>query len=305
MFKHSTNEIIMVRPKAFHFNPSTIFSNVYQKKDNTDPKIVQQRALLEFDLLVKKLKNEGIKVNVIEDKIEPKTTDCIFPNNWFSIHEDNKLVIYSMFSENRRYEKDKFFKEVLEIFQRNRENVATSVIDYSNNEDKGIFLEGTGAMVIDRKNKVAYCALSNRADKDLFLEFCKDTHHQGVYFEAFQDNKPIYHTNVLMGIGPKNTLICMDAIKTEDREKVRDSLIKGGNQIIEITPEQVKKFLGNTIELKGRDGDIICMSKVAYDSLSEKQIKMIEKDSKILYSDISTIEFYGGGSLRCMIAEVF
>ncbi len=306
MYRQITNEIIMVRPAAFHFNPDTIESNIYQKKDDRDPSLVQKKAEEEFDNLVNLLEEEGIQVNVIQDFKEPRTTDCVFPNNWFSSHEGGQLVIYSMFSKFRRLEIDKFYREVRKIVEkRQKEENTMAVYDYSGNAENGKFLEGTGAMCIDRVNKVAYCALSPRADKELFLRFCRDTDHKPVFFRAYQDNVPIYHTNVLMGIGSKNVVVCLDAIDEADRDMVREELVKGGRTIVEISLDQVKSFLGNVIELEGKEGSVFCMSKTAYDSLNEKQKVEIEKHSKILYADIPTIEFYGGGSLRCTIAEVF
>ncbi|MDI9472137.1 MAG: amidinotransferase [Tissierellia bacterium] len=307
MFKHTTDEVVMVRPTAFMYNPVTAVTNLYQQSDDKDPKIVQAEALKEFEGLVKALREKGVTVNVLEDTPEPSTPDSIFPNNWFSTHEGGTMVVYPMFTENRQSEIAKFRSEVEEIAARKQQSEKLfTIIDYSKNREREQILEGTGSMVIDRKNKVAYCVLSPRADKELFLKFCEDTGHKPVYFRAFQDGAPIYHTNVLMGIGGENVIICLDAICDEDRERVASSLREGGNNIIDITPEQVKNFLGNTLELKGGDGkNFIAMSDVAYNCLTPEQKEQIEKSTEIVHVDIANIEFYGGGSVRCMIAEVF
>ena len=307
MFKHTTNSVIMVRPAGFYANPDTADDNVYQNSSDESLESIQAKALAEFDNVVELLKKEGIDVNVIQDVKEPSTPDCIFPNNWFSSHEGDTLVIYSMFSQARRYEMEKFKRQVEEILLRKNDNRLLSVLDYSYATKRNIFLEGTGAMVIDRKNKVAYCSVSKRADKELFYHFCKDTGHTPVTFSAMQDDQPIYHTNVLMGIGEELTLICLDTIVDEnERKMVKESLENGGNTIVELSLDQVKNFLGNNIELKAKEGkNILAISTTAYNSLCAEQIKIIEEKLKIFHAPIDTIEYYGGGSMRCMIAEIF
>lgn len=307
MYRHSASEVVMVKPAAFKFNAETAVNNAYQQNDDTSLDKVQERALEEFNNLVAELEKRGVKVNVLEDTPEPATPDSIFPNNWFSTHEGGTMVVYPMFAENRQQEIVKFRDQVEEIAAKSfKDEPIFKIFDYSKNNVKEKILEGTGSMVIDRKNKVAYCALSPRADKELFLQFCKDTGHEPVYFVAKQDGVVIYHTNVLMGIGEKNAIICLESIEEDKRDYVKKKLEDGGNNVIEITLDQVKKFLGNTLELKGSDGkNFIAMSTTAYNSLTEEQKKAIEKETEILAADISTIEFYGGGSVRCMIAEIF
>ena len=269
--KHTTNEVVMVRPKGFFFNAQTAVNNAYQHNDEADLNEVQKRALAEFNNLSDALKAKGVKVNILEDTAEPKTPDSIFPNNWFSTHEGGIMCIYPMFAENRQMEISKFKEKVVKICKdKDKDEEFFKIFDYSENHDKNKFLEGTGSIVIDRKNKVAYCSLSPRADKNLFETWCKDTGHVGVAFESRQDGKLIYHTNIVMGIGEKKAIICLEAVDEKDRQRVKDKLIEGGN-----------------------------------DSLEKDQIKKIEETTEIVCVDISTIEYYGGGSARCMIAEIF
>lgn len=307
MYKHSTNSIVMVRPIAFKYNAETAVNNIYQNNDDTDVNIVQEQALEEFDNMVKALRDKGVNVNVLQDNLDPPTPDSIFPNNWFSTHEGGTLVIYPMFAENRQEEIFKFKDEVMNIsFENSKDSEFFTVIDYHRNRDKNQILEGTGSMVIDRKNKVAYCALSARADEELFVKFCQDTGHEPVFFQAKQDGEVIYHTNILMGIGQKNTLICLDSIEEAKRDLVIKKLEEGGNNIIDLSFEQIKAGAGNTLELVDKDGkNFIVMSLNAYNSLTDDQIKEIEKSTEILAVDINTIEYYGGGSARCMMAEIF
>ena len=307
MYKHSASEVVMVKPAGFQFNAETAVNNAYQSNDGADVESVQEKALREFEAVVEALEKRGVKVNVLEDTLDPATPDSIFPNNWFSTHEGGTMVVYPMFADNRQMEIAKFRDQVEKIAEESaKDETFFKVLDYSKNAAKGKVLEGTGSMVIDRKNKVAYCALSPRADKELFLQFCEDTGHKPVYFVAEQDGVVIYHTNILMGIGEKNALICLESIEEGKREEVRKSLEEGGNNVIELSLEQIKNSLGNTLELKGSDGkNFIAMSQKACDMLTEEQRKQIEAETEIVAIDISTIEFYGGGSVRCMIAEVF
>ena len=307
MYQHTTDEVVMVRPAAFFANPETAADNVYQQSSDEKLEVIQTKALKEFDDLVTILRAEGLKVNVLQDIVLPSTPDSIFPNNWFSSHEGATMIVYPMFPKFRRDEAGKFQNSIAQIAQKKaKKGEFFRVIDYSYNTEIEKYLEGTGAMVIDRKNKVAYCCISQRADKELFEKFCKDTGHEAVSFHAQQDGKPVYHTNVIMGIGQENAIICLDAIvDKKEREMVENKLKSGGNIIVEITLEQVKQFLGNNLELKGKNGNILTMSEVAYKALTTEQIKMIEKSTKIVYAPIETIEFYGGGSVRCMIAEIF
>lgn len=305
MKRHVTNEVLMIRPAAFKFNAETALNNQYQNNDDKNPEEVQKRALEQFDTMVKQMREKGVKVNVLQDTAIPNTPDSIFPNNWFSTHPEKRFVLYPMFAENRRLEVDKHRKSVEEIYKNIHGEYTT--FNYLDSADKNIFLEGTGSMVIDRKNKVAYAVISPRTDKDLFIKYCNDLGFKPMFFEAFQDGDPVYHTNVIMGIGEELAIICLESIRDlDERNRIKDELEAGGNTVIDISFEQVKEFLGNNLEVKGTgDKNLLLMSDAAYKSLTEEQKKLIEEKVEILHSDISTIEFYGGGSARCMVAEIF
>lgn len=303
---HVSNEVIMVRPAGFYANPNTAADNIYQQASDESLEIINEKAVKEFNELVLKLEDKGIKVNILEDIKEPSTPDCIFPNNWFSSHEDGSFVLYPMFAIQRRLESIKFVDQVKKIMQDKNNNREIVEYDYRDYVNQDMYLEGTGAMVIDRKVKVAYCCISARANKEVFLKYCEDTGHTPVMFSGLQDGIPVYHTNVIMGIGEKLAIICLDAIvDKEERNKVEQSLKDAGNEILDISLEQVKEFLGNNLELKGKDRNVIAMSTRAFNSLSDKQLEIIDKHADIVHSDIHTIEYYGGGSVRCTIAEVF
>ena len=305
MKKNITNKILMVRPALFAFNEETAVNNYYQKRDNKTVQEIQNSALIEFDKMVEKLKSIGIDVKVIQDTKEPHTPDSIFPNNWFSTHYSNTVVLYPMFAENRRLERT---DGIYDFFD-NVDNL--NVVDYSSLEKENIFLEGTGALVLDRKNKKAYCSLSKRADEKLLDIFCEDAGYKKIAFHSYQtindERKSIYHTNVMMAMGENYAILCADSIDDlEERAKVIGELEKDEKEIVYISEQQVENFLGNTIELVNNEGVNICiMSATAYSVLTDEQKSIIEKYDVILPVDVHTIEKYGGGSARCMIAELF
>lgn len=300
-----TNRVLMVRPAAFTYNCETAKDNLYQKNDYKDDKELQKKAVIEFDTLAEKLREKTIEVLVIQDTKEPHTPDSIFPNNWFSTHKNGTLILYPMYAENRRLERT---SKVLDFV---KDKEALKIIDLTENEKTGRILEGTGSMCLDRKNKIAYASLSKRTNEELFKEFCEIMDYKPVSFSGKQtvDGKkvPIYHTNVLMTIGEEYVLIFLDSIEDEkEKVRVRKSILDSGKELIEITEEQTNHFLGNALELRKKDGNkILVMSKSANDILREDQRKIIEKSAEIVYSDIPTIERYGGGSVRCMLAEFF
>lgn len=306
--KQTTNSILMIRPVAFRMNEQTAVNNYYQKVlDGLDPDTVNERAREEFDAFVKKLREAGVEVVVIEDTKEPDTPDSIFPNNWISFHENADVVLYPMFAVNRRQERRDDILDILE----EKGFVIENVVDYTLAEEDDYFLEGTGSILLDRANGKAYCALSPRADEELFIEFCEDMELTPVIFEAFQDvdgeRKQIYHTNVMMCLGETFAVICADCIDDkQERKSVLDSLKADGKDIIFITEDQVNNFAGNMLEVQGIGGQrYVVMSKAAHKSLTADQVSKLEKHARILSSSLDTIEACGGGSARCMMAEIF
>lgn len=306
--QQTTNTILMIRPVNFRMNEQTAVNNYYQKDlENTLPKTVNAKAQQEFDAYVDKLKQIGVNVIVVNDTENPNTPDSIFPNNWVSFHENGNVGLYPMFAENRRAERREDILETLEADG----FLINNVIDYTSAEDEAVFLEGTGSVILDRVNRKAYCALSPRADEDLFIEFCEDFEFFPVIFNANQTvdgkRKAIYHTNVMMCVAETFAVICLSSI---DDKKERKNVIKhlrdDGKTIIDITEAQVNNFAGNMLQVKGADNELyLIMSQTAYDCLTKQQIETLEQHTKILSSSLNTIEVCGGGSARCMMAEVF
>ena len=304
----TTNTILMIRPVAFRMNEQTAVNNYYQKVlDDLLPATVNAKAQAEFDAYVEKLRAAGINVVVVDDTLEPDTPDSIFPNNWVSFHESGDVALYPMFAENRRLERR---EDVLDILEENGFKI-NDIMDYTSAEEDNIFLEGTGSIILDRANEKAYCALSPRADEELFIEFCEDFEYTPVIFEAFQtvngERKHIYHTNVMMCIAETFAVICADCIDDKkERKMVLDNLKESGKEVILITEEQVNNFAGNMLQVRGaNDERFLVMSNAAYQSLTKDQIAKVEKHCKILHASLDVIEACGGGSARCMMAEVF
>jgi hypothetical protein len=297
----STNSLLMIRPVAFGFNVQTAESNAFQNRDQ-DQQLVQQKAQQEFDGFVDMLRHNGVNVTVIEDTVEPHTPDSIFPNNWVSFHDNGDILLYPMQAENRRLERR---EDIIRQLGTNFE--ASHIIDLSRFEAKEQFLEGTGSMVLDRENKIAYACLSPRTNVEVLKAFCDYTGYRSITFDAFDQNgKAIYHTNVLMAIGSKFAVICLESIPDAmEKEAVITSLKEKRKEIFDITFEQMNQFAGNMLEVKNMSGEIlIVMSQTAFLSLTGEQRIALEKYGKIIYADINTIETNGGGSARCMMAEV-
>jgi len=303
-----TNTIIMIRPLSFRMNEETAINNYYQKELHTlSAETIQFRALQEFDAFVEKLINCGINVIVIDDSKETDTPDAVFPNNWVSFHCNGDVGLYPMFAENRRLERREDIFDILESkgFEIN------NIIDYSSAEEESVFLEGTGSLLLDRVHRKAYCALSPRADEDLFIEFCEDFEYTPIPFVANQTingkRLPIYHTNVMMCLAEDFAIVCLECIDDKkERKNLMSHLKQDGKQVITISENQVVKFAGNMLQVFGANNNkYLVMSKGAFESLSIQQINQIEKYSKIIYSSLDTIEACGGGSARCMMAEVF
>ena len=298
----------MIRPVAFRMNEQTAINNYYQKVlDGLSPSTVNEKAQHEFDVFVEKLRNIGIDVTVVDDVLEPDTPDSIFPNNWISFHENADVALYPMFAENRRLERR---EEILDLLEEKGFEIE-NIVDYTDAEIDGFYLEGTGSLLLDRANAKAYCALSPRADEELFIEFCEDFDMEPILFSAFQtvngERKLIYHTNVMMCLGENFAVICADCIDDKkERKLVLDHLKKDNKEIILISEDQVNNFAGNMLEVRGDDNKhYLIMSAAAHQCLTEKQIEQLQKHATILSSSLDTIEACGGGSARCMMAEIF
>lgn len=296
----------MIEPAAFNYNPETAENNYYQVLSDLSDGEIQKKAFEEFHTFVSKLKSNGIDVIVIRDKVENGTPDSIFPNNWVSFHENGKVILYPMFAPTRRNERRMDIIETLgQKFEINE------VIDFSSSEDSGRFLEGTGSIILDRPNKIAYAAISQRTDHALFEELCDIINYTPVAFTANQsvdgERLPIYHTNVMMEVGTHIAVVCLECIDDiSERNYLRKMLEESGKEVIEISEEQVENFAGNMLEVHDNSGNCYqIMSTSAYNSLTEEQIQSIESYCKIIHSSLDTIESNGGGSARCMMAEVF
>lgn len=306
--KQTTNTILMIRPIGFRMNEQTAVNNYYQKVlENVLPSTVNAKAQQEFDDYVEKLRSYGVNVIVVSDTNDSDTPDSIFPNNWISFHEDGTVGLYPMFAENRRLERR---EDVLDILEKEG-FVIENIIDYTSAEEEEVFLEGTGSLLLDRENRKAYCALSPRADEELFIEFCEDFEYTPVVFTANQtvnkERKAIYHTNVMMCLAETFAVICLASIDDKkERKNVIKHLKEDGKEIIDISEAQVNNFAGNMLQVRGKDDErFLVMSQAAYSSLTKEQIHKIEKHCKIISSSLDVIEGCGGGSARCMMAEVF
>lgn len=306
--KQTTHTLLMVRPATFRLNEQTAVNNYYQTQFQNQPAVdVNQLAQQEFDGLVAKLRQAGIRVIIFDDDGSLDTPDSVFPNNWISFHENNDVALYPMFAENRRRERR---EEVLELVEDNGFEIK-HIVDYSEAEDEGLFLEGTGSLVLDRVNRKAYCALSPRADEELVIEFCEDFEYTPVIFTAFQtvnnQRLPIYHTNVMMCVGSRFAVICLDSIDDKkERKNVVQHLEQDGKEIIAITEDQVSRFAGNMLEVENQEGQsFTILSEAALNSLNPQQLATLKKYTTPLSSNLTVIETLGGGSARCMLAEVF
>ncbi|MDG1572133.1 arginine deiminase-related protein [Robiginitalea sp. M366] len=302
-----TNTILMIRPVQFRMNEQTAVNNYFQEDLDLRNSEINRRAQEEFDAFVSVLREAGVEVIVVDDRLETDTPDSIFPNNWVSFHENGTVVVYPMFAENRRRERR---EDILERLEAEGFRI-DQVMDYTSAEAEGLFLEGTGSILKDRVHQKAYCALSDRAHEELFIEFCEDFEVTPVIFTAYQSvdgqRKPIYHTNVMMCMGETFAVICLDAIDDKkERKNVLDHLRADGKEIVPISEAQMHAFAGNMLQVLGTDGQrLLVMSSTAYQSLEPKQVAILEKSSRLIHSPLDTIETCGGGSARCMMAEVF
>jgi len=303
----TTNTILMVRPINFRKNEQTAVNNFFQEDIDIQNTEINKKAQDEFDGFVFKLKSFGVNVVVVSDTEESDTPDSIFPNNWISFHADGTVGLYPMFAENRRLERR---DDILTELEKS-EFIIENIVDYTSAEDEGLFLEGTGSIILDRVNNKAYCALSDRADENLFIEFCEDFEYTPIVFVAYQtvkgDRAVIYHTNVMMCLAETFAVICLDSIDNKSEKKnVLKHLKEDGKQVIDITEAQMHSFAGNMLQVRGEKNEqFLVMSKAAHESLTQSQLAKINNHCKIISSSLETIETCGGGSARCMMAEVF
>lgn len=296
----STARVFMIRPVSFGYNEQTAESNAFQLAEFQHENVGAE-ASKEFDMLVNLLQSNQVDVSIIEDTTIPHTPDSIFPNNWISTHSDGAVFLYPMMAENRRAERR------MDIVEKLRDKHRIERIhDLSFYEKEGKFLEGTGSLVLDRVNRIAYACLSIRTSMDPLKEFARIAGYKLVPFNALDDSgTPIYHTNVMMCMGEKFSVICLDAINELDKTNVVESLISAGMDIVQISMQQMKNFAGNMLQLKNeKNEDLLVMSRRAFRCLSQPQIAQLEKYCRIIHSPLDTIETNGGGSVRCMIAEI-
>ena len=295
---------MMIRPVRFESNPLTAASNRFQGKSDSDPAEQQVAAANEFDALAAALRDAGIEVIVIEDTPEPHTPDSIFPNNWISMHADGRVVLYPMEAENRRTERR---MDIVDHLGNKSARQIAEVVDLSSHEASGHYLEGTGSMVLDRANRIAYACVSTRTHLDALGDFAQRMGYDVVAFEAVDsDGVPIYHTNVLMNVGEKVAVICGEAIPREDqREAVLARLCETGHEVVLLSYAQLDAFAGNMLELRNKNGErVLAMSQQAYDSLDKEQRAVLAANGRIISVPIDNIESSAGGSVRCMLAEV-
>ncbi len=291
----------MIKPVAFDFNAETAVNNAFQQEGSNEN--AQQKAEAEFDGFVQKLTAAGIDVTVVQDTAVPHTPDSIFPNNWISFHQDGSIVFYPMYAVNRRAERKQHVLDTIAAkFEVKRQ------IDFTSKEKEDHFLEGTGSMVLDRDNKIAYACLSPRTDKTVFEEWCSKMNYTPCSFYSVDEKGgEIYHTNVMMCVADQYVVICLDSIRdAAERDNVFDTITDSGKTIIEISYKQMNQFAGNMLQVENKTGQrYLVMSSQAYNSLAPRQVQELESYNPIIHSDLSTIETNGGGSARCMMAEVF
>jgi hypothetical protein len=297
----TTSHLLMIRPVAFDFNAETAVNNAFQQAGSNAA--AQQKAEQEFDNFVSVLRQAGVDVTVVQDTPVPHTPDSIFPNNWISFHREGTLVLYPMFAVNRRAERK---QQVLDAVA-SKFNISNRV-DFTAREADGQFLEGTGSMVLDRTHKIAYACLSPRTNEQLFHDWCNQMGYRPCAFHSVDEKgSEIYHTNVMMCVADRYVVICLDSIRNpEEREQVHETIRSTGKELIEISYEQMNRFAGNMLQVKNSEGTcLLVMSSQAYNALTAGQVAQLEAYNPILHSDLTTIETNGGGSARCMMAEVF
>jgi len=296
--------VLMIRPVRFESNPLTAASNLFQGRNESSPEQQQIDAEAEFDGLAAALEAGGITVVQVDDTAEPHTPDAIFPNNWVSFHADGTVVLYPMEAPNRRTERR---QDIIDTLADQYGFQVREIVDFSHHEQNERFLEGTGSLVLDRVNRIAYACLSSRTHLDVLGEFAQRLDYEVVAFDAVDGNEtPIYHTNVVMNVGEELAVICDEAIPRDDqREAVMQSLAATGHEVLTLTFDQMDSFAGNMLELRSSSGErIIAMSEQARESLTESQLEAISAYAQIISAPIENIESTAGGSVRCMLAEI-
>ncbi|MBP9741577.1 MAG: amidinotransferase [Chitinophagaceae bacterium] len=299
----ATNSVLLIRPSSFTFNAETAISNAFQIKLNESEEEIKQKKLAEFEAFVQTLTTKGVNVFLVDDTLLPEKPDAIFPNNWVSFHADGTVILYPMCAVNRQHERR---QDIIDSLKKNF--VVNNIIDLSKYEIEHKYLEGTGSIIFDHVHKIAYACLSPRTDKALFIEVCTLLNYRPIYFYAYDKNgQEIYHTNVMMCIAEKFSAICLDTITNQaEKELIVQSLTQTGHQIINISFEQMSNFAGNMLELKNKNNQsLLALSQSAFLSLTTTQKTAIEKYTELVPLTIKTIETIGGGSARCMIAEIF
>lgn len=302
MQEQATSNLFMIRPINFSFNPETAESNKFQTKENVSSEQINDSAQACFDELVEQLRLRDINVHIFEDNSEHFTPDSIFPNNWISTHHSGKVMLYPMEAPNRRLERR---KDILDFLKKNYDFHV--LLDLSHFENEGKYLEGTGSLVLDRSNRIAYASLSSRTNLDVLKAWQKVIDYELITFSSFDSSDaPVYHTNVMMAMGDTFCIICLEAIRNlDERLAVKQRLERSGKTIMEISMEQMMNFAGNMILVKNKKGrHFLVMSHRAYSSLSEEQAKTMDYFAEIVHTDLGYIETVGGGSARCMIAEI-
>lgn len=300
----TANAVMMIKPVKFGYNEETAISNAFQQKEALATEQIQSQAAQEFDEFVALLRQHQIEVLVFEDILDPHTPDAVFPNNWISSHEDGTVILYPMMAANRRLERR---KDIIDSLQNIYHFNVNQIVDYSHHEQQGRYLEGTGSVVFDYANGVAYANISDRTERSILEELCEMLQYEMIDFRAVdKQGKDIYHTNVVMCIGEAFATICLQAIPEEtERQRVKDKLLSGGHEIVDINYEQLYAFAGNMLQVRNtNDEKFIILSRAAYQQLSDEQLDVLASNGKLLPVGIPTIEKFGGGSVRCMVAAI-
>lgn len=305
--KQYSSHLLMVRPSSFRMNEQTAVNNYFQSDSELGAEAIVQEARVKFDAMVTALRGAGVEVVVFDEPEGSDTPDALFPNNWISMHADKRVALYPMYAENRREERR---EEVLDLLEKEGFQIE-EIVDYTSAEEEGFFLEGTGSMILDHINRIAYCALSERADEELFIEFCEDFEYTPCTFNAYQSVNEkrlrIYHTNVMMCVADRYAVVCLECIDdASERKQLKKQLKDAGKTIVAITEDQMHQFAGNMLQVGDQDGNpILVMSDTAYNSLRPDQLRILESFNPIIHPELNLIEQCGGGSARCMMAEIF